>query len=121
MSNEIELQENCTGQANKLTHRFVLILSEFIDISPYSRQVKRELALFFRLKDHHLLTFPRSIIEMYEEDIRLEDIPTVLLFSNKISQRLPSTHPLPDPKINASRFNRKELIKNQSQNGHKDS
>ena len=87
----------------------MLILSEFIDILPCLRQVKKELALFFRSKDHHLLTFPRSIREIYEEDIELEDIPTVLLFSNKISQRLPSTNNLHDPKINASRFNKKEL------------
>ena len=120
MSNEIDLQEDKTGQANKLTHRFVLILSEFIDILPCLRQVKKELALFFRSKDHHLLTFPRSIREIYEEDIELEDIPTLLLFSNKISQRLPSTNNLHDPKINASRFNRKELDKSQSQNCQRD-
>ena len=45
MSNEIELQEDRTGQANKLTHRFVHILSEFIDLSPYLRDVKKQLAL----------------------------------------------------------------------------
>ena len=47
MHNEIELQEDKTGQNNRLTYRFVQILSEFIDIKQHLQEVNKELQRFF--------------------------------------------------------------------------
>lgn len=64
MSNEINLQEDKTGQHNRLIYRFVTLLSEFIDYKPLLRDVQKDLQRFFRQQDHHLLTFPQSLKDM---------------------------------------------------------
>ena len=50
MLNEIELQEDSTGQSNRLTNRFVTILSEFVDLRPCLRDVTKELTKFIERK-----------------------------------------------------------------------
>ena len=108
MLNEIELQEDSTGQSNRLTNRFVTILSEFVDLRPCLRDVTKELTKFFRKKDHHKTTFHRTIQEIYEDEIEVADVPSMLLFSNKIRQQNNHGTELPDPKVNASKFNKND-------------
>ena len=61
--------------------------------------------IFFRKKDHLKTSFHRTIQNIHEDEIEVADVPSMLLFSNKIRQQNTQGTDIPDPKINASKFN----------------
>lgn len=83
------------------------MLPEFIDIKQYLQEVNKDLQRFFRLQDHHLLTFHRSIQTIYEDELEIVDIPNIFLFPNK--SRSTMEYYILVAKINAGRVNRDEL------------
>ena len=56
-----------------------------------------------------MLSFYKSIQDIYEDDIELAEVPSMLLFSNKNRNKNDTTDDLHSSKVNAGRFNKAEL------------
>ena len=84
MTNEIELQQDKTGQANRLIFRFVSRLSELFDYYDSFNQLRKDLNLFFQKQDNHLISFQASLIDIFEQEIIACKLPEMIDFSMKV-------------------------------------
>ena len=81
MWNEIEIQQDKTGQANRLIFRFVTLLSEIYDFYHAFVDICMDFEIFFRQQDNHLTAFPTSLKQIYENQIVAKKLPDKIDFS----------------------------------------
>ena len=84
MWNEIEIQQDKTGQANRLIFRFVTLLSEIYDFYHAFVDIRMDFEIFFRQQDNHLTAFPTSLKQIYENQIVAKKLPDKIDFSINI-------------------------------------
>ena len=120
MWNEIEIQQDKTGQANRLIFRFVTLLSEIYDFYHAFVDIRMDFEIFFCQQDNHLTAFPTSLKQIYENQIVAKKLPDKIDFSMKYrKQQLPHQRNLHNPIANQGRFTQQELRANVQQKMNK--
>ena len=104
MRYEIELQEDTTGQANKLLHRFVSLLSSLADFHQSLESLREHFTLFFRQPNNHRLCFKYTLKEIYEDVIIPKGLVDTIDFTSKFRRAPVTSINLPSPIVNAGKM-----------------
>ena len=103
MMNEIELQEDKSGQANKLLYRFVLLLSSLCHFHQSLESLREQFVLFFRRPNNHAMSFPYTLKGIYEEVIVPKGLPEIIDFTSKFRIQSKPSDQLPPSFVKAGK------------------
>ena len=78
MSQEISLQQDKTGQHNRLIRRFISFLFNVNAFTECTRARMAEITTFFRSPDNHLTQFSKNLQQIYVEDIKNNCAPALI-------------------------------------------
>ena len=109
---EIELQEDSTGQVNKLLYCFVSLLSTLADFHQSLEKLREYFNLFFRQPNNHRLCFKYTLKEIYEDVIIPKGLVDTIDFSSKFRHAPVTSIYLPSPIVNAGKMTKVNPLDN---------
>ena len=86
MSVEIKLQKDNTGQQNRLIQRFIAQLFNVQAFTECMYSTMKHITLLFEDPNNHLKKFPRSLKDIYDNDIKANCAPTFISAKSKYKQ-----------------------------------